>query len=161
MKGECPEWFDNWDPNLPLAQVRCLSFVSKVFNFLVIWLSVSNDIICLKYMERYCHITNMTTTRPAGNVRLRSLPSIDTQIHKYNQEMLGWGAYLPLPGFDKKGRMVLLCQMEVAKQICSKNYFHFFLQTINPAKINFNHLMWYCQMVISTAVKVKRFQTRS
>ena len=21
MKVECPEWFDNWDPNLPLAQV--------------------------------------------------------------------------------------------------------------------------------------------
>ena len=21
VKGECPEWFDNWDPNLPLAQV--------------------------------------------------------------------------------------------------------------------------------------------
>merc|ERR1712181_196046 len=40
-------------------------------------------------------------------------------------------------GFDKKGRMVLFCQME----------------SINPAKINFNHLMWYCQMVISTAVK--------
>ena len=29
------------------------------------------------------------------------------------QEILGWGAYLPLPGFDKKGRMVLFCQMEV------------------------------------------------
>merc|ERR1719295_2186916 len=26
VKGELPEWFDNWDPNLPLAQVlklRC------------------------------------------------------------------------------------------------------------------------------------------
>ena len=27
-------------------------------------------------------------------------------------------------------------------------------QKINPAKINFNHLMWACQMIISTAVKV-------
>jgi len=72
VKGECPEWFHNWDPNMPLAQ-----------------------------------------------------------------EILGWGAYLPLPGFDKKGRMVLMCQME----------------KINPAKINFNHLMWACQMIISTAVK--------
>ena len=78
-----------------------------------------------------------------------------TQRPKYdkNQEMLGWGAYLPLPGFDKKGRMVLFCQMEVQLDrfliiVIS------FLQTINPAKINFNHLMWYCQMVISTAVKV-------
>ena len=35
-----------------------------------------------------------------------------------------------------------------------KIYSILFLQTINPAKINFNHLMWYCQMVISTAVKV-------
>ena len=32
-----------------------------------------------------------------------------------SQEILGWGAYLPLPGFDKKGRMVLLCQIKVCK----------------------------------------------
>ena len=27
VKGECPEWFDNWDPNLPLAQVFFLLFI--------------------------------------------------------------------------------------------------------------------------------------
>ena len=31
-------------------------------------------------------------------------------------------------------------------------------QKINPAKINFNHLMWACQMIISTAVKVVSLQ---
>ena len=31
-------------------------------------------------------------------------------------------------------------------------------QKINPAKINFNHLMWACQMIISTAVKVVTLQ---
>ena len=36
----------------------------------------------------------------------------------YHQEIMGWGAYLPLPGFDKKGRMVLMCQMEV---LCTKS----------------------------------------
>jgi len=52
------------------------------------------------------------------------------------QEILGWGAYLPLPGFDKKGRMVLLCQ----------------IKSINPSKCNFNELMWAMQMIMTTGV---------
>ena len=74
VKGECPEWYDNWDPNLPLAQVK-----KDLFAF------------CFKY-------TSLTQSYKKCN---------------NNQEMLGWGTYLPLPGFDKKGRMVLFCQMEV------------------------------------------------
>ena len=62
--------------------------------------------------------------------------------YKYdnNQEMLGWGAYLPLPGFDKKGRMVLFCQMEVLiAQHCStdnfsKNIFYPILADNQPSK---------------------------
>ena len=44
----------------------------------------------------------------------RDFGGFTTMCH---QEILGWGAYLPLPGFDKKGRMVLMCQMEV---LCTK-----------------------------------------
>jgi len=72
IKGNVPEWFDNWDPTLPLAQ-----------------------------------------------------------------EILGWGCYLPLPGFDKKGRMVLMMRMG----------------NINPSKCDFNNLMWVMQMIMHTAVK--------
>ena len=73
MKGECPEWFDNWDPNLPLAQV--------------------SNICCQEKSNIVVSVLSLVTI--------------------YLQEILGWGAYLPLPGFDKKGRMVLFCQMEV------------------------------------------------
>ena len=52
-----------------------------------------------------------------------------------NQEMLGWGAYLPLPGFDKKGRMVLFCQMGVQlNRFFSNNSFSSFFADDQPSK---------------------------
>lgn len=53
------------------------------------------------------------------------------------QEILSWGAYLILPGFDRHGRLVLLSRVKC----------------INPSKIDFNHLMWAMQMIMTTGVK--------
>ena len=85
VKGELPEWFDNWDPNLPLAQVLNFVVFSKQENLRVV--------ICFTCIPFFCFVT----WNKCDN----------------NQEMLGWGVYLPFPGFDKKGRMVLFCRMEV------------------------------------------------
>ena len=52
----------------------------------------------------------------------------------YHQEILGWGAYLPLPGFDKKGRMVLMCQMEVLCSKSSDDHQKFFTAEDQPCK---------------------------
>jgi len=72
IKGTLPEWFDNWDPTLPI-----------------------------------------------------------------HQEILSWGNYLPLPGFDKKGRMVLLS----------------LVAPIIPSKCTFDDLMRVMQMVMTTSVQ--------
>ena len=55
----------------------------------------------------------------------------------YHQEILGWGAYLPLPGFDKKGRMVLMCQMEVLCTKSSDDHQKFFPAEDQPCKDQF------------------------
>jgi len=52
------------------------------------------------------------------------------------QEFLSSGVYLPLPGYDRKGRYVVMCQ--VGK--------------INAAKVNLNDILKAVNMVVSTAI---------
>jgi len=52
------------------------------------------------------------------------------------QEILKSGVYLPLPGYDKKGRSVIICQVE----------------KINPAKVNLDDILKAVNMVVTTAI---------
>jgi len=53
------------------------------------------------------------------------------------QEVMKSGAYLPLPGYDKKGRFVILMRMG----------------KINPAKVTFDQMMRAAQIIITACIK--------
>merc|ERR1719348_1127025 len=53
------------------------------------------------------------------------------------QEILGWGVYLPLPGYDKQNRFVLLMLPG----------------RLNPAKTTFDAMMRAAQMIMTTAIR--------
>ena len=68
-----------------------------------------------------------------------SLPEWFDDWNPFNpvmQEFLKSGVYLPLPGYDKKGRCVVLCQVE----------------KINAAKVTLNDILKAVNMVVTTAI---------